>query len=144
MIGRRASVNEILAGRIYQRGQFLTWPYEQKKQLLDEFKIDIVVNMWSKVDPDMSTGDQGRVYLCWLTSPSEVPEHADLFVRFLMTLVRQGKRILIHCEAGRGRSVWLSTRLLAEVEEISRAEALSRVEAIMHHSLTPSLKRDLV
>ncbi len=143
-MGSRASVNEILPGRIYQRGQFLTWPYEQKRQLLDELGIDVVVNLWTKVDPDLSSGERGRVYLCWLTSPSEKPEDAELFIQFLADLVRRGRKVLIHCEAGRGRSVWLATRLLAEVESIPRATALERVEAIMRHSLTDVLKGDLV
>ncbi len=142
-MNKRASINEILPGRIYQRGQFLTWPYEQKKRLLEQLGIDVVVNLWSKVDPDLSSGSLGRVYLCWPTSPSEVPECADLFVEFLVNLVRVGKRILIHCEAGRGRSVWLSARVLADVEGIPRAEALRRISSIMHHSLTLALMGDL-
>jgi protein-tyrosine phosphatase len=142
-MNKRASVNEILPGRIYQRGQFLTWPYEQKWRLLEELGIDVVVNLWSKVDPDLSSGDLGRMYLCWLISPSEVPDHAEAFIGFLAYLVNQGKKILIHCEAGRGRSVWLATRILAAVEGITRAEALSRVEATMHHSLTIVLQENL-
>lgn len=141
----RASLNEVIPGKLYQRGQFLTWPHPQKWRLLEEYKITLVVNLWSKVDPDLSTNTHGRVYLNWVCSPSEVPENADLLIGIVASAIEQGFCALIHCEAGRGRSVWLSGKVLAEVENLAGKEALSRIEkAVPGHNLTDTLMRDLL
>jgi hypothetical protein len=51
--------------------------------------------------------------------------------------------LLIHCEAGRGRSVWLATRALAELENLSRPVALARIRTVCKVDLTPALLKDL-
>ena len=140
----RAAFNVVLEDAIYQRGQFLTWPAKQKWERLERYKITCVVNLWSKVDPDLSSGNLGWTYLNWVCSPSVVPPDDNAYIYLLTKLIAAGGRVLIHCEAGRGRSVWLSTRLLASVEDISRPAALKIVEsAIPSHNLTPTLRKDL-
>src|ERR1700693_5171723 len=122
----RAGVNVILEGKLYQRGQFLTWPFKQKWKLLDQYGITFVVNLWSKVDPDLSSSKLGQTYLNWVCSPSDVPDNATLLVNIIAGMIDVGAVVLVHCEAGRGRSVWLSARVLAEIEGITRSEALRR------------------
>lgn len=143
-MGQRSAVATILPGKLYQRGQFLTWPAKQKQALLQRHGITVVVNMWCKIDPDLSPEELNRIYLNWHCSPSKVPPNADLFVKFLAALIKQGHVLLIHCEAGRGRSIWLTTRVLAEYMDIDRSAALDAVErCITSHSLTPTLRADL-
>jgi protein-tyrosine phosphatase len=140
----RAGANTIVDGRLYQRGQFLTWPHAQKWGLVERLGVTLVVNMWSKADPDLSCDRQGWVYLCWPTSPSEVPGGADAVVGFVANLVGAGYCALVHCEAGRGRSVWMAARVLSVLEGIPRKDALRRVELLVpSHNLTVALRRDL-
>jgi protein-tyrosine phosphatase len=141
----RASANTVLPGKIYQRGNFLSWPRRQKERLLSELGVTIVVNMWAKMDADLSwENDTGRIYLQWHTSPSEVPPDADLFVLWLSALLNRGHVVLIHCEAGRGRSVWLSTRLLAQFTGTSRPIAWEAVKiAVPNQDVTATLLADL-
>jgi protein-tyrosine phosphatase len=140
----RAGVNIVIPGKLYQRGHFLTWPAAQKHRLFKDTGITMVVNLWSKVDPDLSADQAGRIYLCWLCSPSAVPPDADRMTDAVASLIGGGHRALIHCEAGRGRSVWFSARVLAAVTGISGAEALEAIKvACPSYKLNPPLINDL-
>jgi hypothetical protein len=123
----------------------LTWPAAQKQRLFRDIEATMVVNLWSKVDPDMSTDEQGRIYLCWLCSPSAVPEDADLMTRIVADLILSGHCALIHCEAGRGRSVWFSARVMAAVMDMPGSEALEEIKHLCpSYKLNPPLITDLM
>jgi hypothetical protein len=139
----RAGFNELIPGKLYQRGQFLTWPAKKKEAVLAQYGITMVVNLWCKIDPDLSPDLLDRIYLNWHTSPSTVPVNATLLIDTVVGAMRGGHTVLIHCEAGRGRSVWLSARVMAEYLTISRAEALEQIGKVMKHDLTPTLLKDL-
>lgn len=155
----RAALNEIIPHRLYQRGQFITWPYEQKKRTLDRHGVTIVVNLWAKVDPDLARDDTGRVYLNWVCSPSELPPDADATVAYLANLLARGRveRVLgedkagynhcalIHCEAGRGRSVWLTARLAQALQPERDRAAVARevLERVGSYDVKPVLANDL-
>jgi|SRR5262245_14016830 len=144
-MGSRAGANEVIPGRLYQRGHSLTWPTAQKWRLLKEYKINMVVNMWSKVDPDLSTDQQGFIYLNWLCSPSIVPPDAEIMSRLVASLINANHCALIHCEAGRGRSVWFSARVLAILQGISGREALAEIKRLCpSYKLNPPLIQDLM
>jgi protein-tyrosine phosphatase len=143
MAGRAGAV-EIIPGKLYQRGQFLTWPAAQKRGLLDRMKVDTVVNLWSKVDPDLSSEKLGFTYLCWLTSPSAVPEGADVLVEVVARRLEHGGCALVHCEAGRGRSVWLAARVFSRYTGCGRPAALDHVrQCVPGLKLTAALLEDL-
>ena len=127
----RAGFNEIIPALLWQRGQFLTWPAEQKRAALEERGIKIVVNLWHKIDTDLSPGakDYGRVYIHWHLSPSQPAKGTNLMVEMLVSLLNRGNGMLIHCEAGRGRSVWLTTELVRRYSGMSYDEAYAFVKA---------------
>lgn len=106
----RRGVNEIVPGKLYQRGHFLTWPAADKARMLDELGITVVVNLWNKVDPDLS----GRTVINWPISGAKVPPEADAMVALVSRLVTEGHVVLVHCEAGKNRSVWFCARLLTQ------------------------------
>jgi protein-tyrosine phosphatase len=141
----RAAANVVIPDRLFQRGQFLTWSKRQKQRLLGELGITVVCNLWAKIDPDIAFEENtNRMYIQWHTSPSVVPDDAETVIPMLAGLLRNGHRMLIHCEAGRGRSVWLSARVLAEYAGIPRIEALAQVlAAVPNADLTPTLLEDL-
>lgn len=142
---QRAALRTIIPGKLYQRGQFLTWPYNQKHRLLREHGITFVVNLWHKIDPDLSSSQLGWLYLNWLCSPSHVPPAADLMTNFVTLALEDGHRVLVHCEAGRGRSVWFVTRVLATYRNIPGPAALAEVEtSVPNHNLRSDLREDLL
>lgn len=161
----RAALNEIIPSRLYQRGQFLTWPHEQKRRTLDRHGVTIVVNLWAKVDPDLARDDTGRVYLNWVCSPSELPPDADATVAYLAALLSRRESpdeqarytepgtvfpvyrhcALIHCEAGRGRSVWLTARIAQALQPERDRAAVARevLERVGSYDVKPVLANDL-
>lgn len=137
----RMSANEIIPGKLYQRGQFLTWTYDQKRKFLSDRGITLVVNLWSKFDSDLS----GLcTYFCWETSPHEVPKNAITTIDFLRDSMLNGHVVLIHCEAGRGRSVWLAARVASKMWGASGPDTWQRVKAaVPNQSVRPELLADL-
>jgi protein-tyrosine phosphatase len=128
---KRQGVNVIIPGLLYQRGHFLTWTYEQKQTLLEDLGVSVVVNLWHRVDPDLSRDIPGTVYLNYPMSPSAMPSDLAAIEDLLARLLSAGHVTLIHCEAGKGRSVWLSTRLLARQLGIPKAQAWALVKQVV-------------
>lgn len=150
---RRGGVNTIIPGRLYQRANFLTWPYLQKKSLVDALGVNVVVNLWRPIDSDMADHRIARgrhaghdaIYLNWHMRTDAVPDGADLLVGFLTDLLRQGRVMLVHCEAGRNRSAWLCTRLVAKFQNINGEQAREVVrEAVPASKLSPALLADVL
>lgn len=110
----------------------------------DSYGVDTVVNLWSKIDPDLSPEALGLTYINWHTSPSDVPADWREMVSFLTAWLHRGHTLLVHCEAGRGRSVWLCGWLLRTFEGLTGPEALARLEGLINHNLTPTLRAHLL
>lgn len=126
----RAGFNEIIPSLLWQRGQFLTWPASRKRKALDERGISVVVNLWHKIDPDLSPERHGPIYLNWHISPSQpADEVSEVIVGTLVYLLETGNGMLVHCEAGHGRSAWLCARLVAAYAGMPFSEALEFVRA---------------
>lgn len=140
----RMSAREIVPGLLYQRGQFLTWTADQKMRMLGDRGITTVVNLWSKVDPDLSNMGDEFLYLCWLTSPHKIPSGVRHMAALIAYRMENSGAVLIHCEAGRGRSVWLCARVVAAHKGWTHKHALDYVESVFpNHSLRPELLEDL-
>ena len=143
---KRNGVATFLPGRLFQRGNFLNWPAAQKRQMLDELGVTVVLNLWLKVDPDLSplTHQYGLAYFNWHISPSVLPKDSEVMVEFLGKMLDRGHVLLVHCEAGKGRSVWLSTRLLARQLGIPKARAWEMAKLrVPGHSVHGPLLADL-
>lgn len=126
---KRAAFNEVIPGKLYQRGRFLSWPRKKKDQMLEDHNIRVVINLWSKVDPEVS-GDSNRIYL-HLPMKGNRPIDSvilDGLLVFLMPFVASEDAVLVHCEAGVNRSCYLVACLVAEYENISGKEALGIIE----------------
>lgn len=120
----RGAFNEIIPG-LYQRGNFLKWPYDQKRLTLQRHGISVVFNLWNKVDPDLS----GQVlYVNWPIAGNAMPEHAELMVTYAASLHAAGEILLVHCEAGVNRSAWFCAEIVARALDCSYDEALARVQ----------------
>ena len=138
--GSRANFKVVIPDRLYQRGNFLTWPRRQKERLLEQHKIDIIVNLWAKPDPEV-TEDSGRIYFhIPMGSSVDNPKFLETIVSILSTNMKFGMRVLVHCEAGVNRSVFLCSLLVAELLDLNGEQALSYVQercgrTKVHHAL---------
>jgi len=122
-------VNEILEGRLWQRGQFLTASRSSKRATLDNLGIDVIVNLWTKPDPDLDARPNERLYVHWPIHGTKVEDKflLRLMVKFIVRLIEHDHKVLIHCEAGVNRSIFLVTLVVAALEKISTENALELV-----------------
>lgn len=123
---RTVKLNEIIPGKLYQRGQFMTFPVISKIQMLERYDIGMVVNLWYRPDPELHIKD-GLIYIHWPIGGGEVPFMDSHMINFLNDHLSNGTKVLVHCEAGVNRSIWLATRLVMKQEVLSGAEAFQIV-----------------
>lgn len=124
MTTRRMATAEIIPG-LYQRANFLSWTYKQKQDFLHEHGISVVVNLWNKVDPDLS----GQVlYICWPIRGNKLPDGARALILMVAALIKRGETVLVHCEAGVNRSAWFCAEVVSQLNGLSLKDALAFVQ----------------
>lgn len=130
MITQRKAVNEIIPGKIYQRGQILTWKYLDKVALLEELNIGLVVNFWPKIDADLT--DVWYFHLPTARSKDMLSEDILFMAQVVSEMLKHtDKAALILCEAGKTRSVYFSTLLMVEYLGITERQALAKISKIV-------------
>jgi hypothetical protein len=126
---RRGALNEIVPGRLYQRGQILTWSLAKKRDLVLQNQIRWIVNFWPKLDPDLAELPlYGYLYVPLPDSAGIMQERIRRLAAFLAPSITENARALILCEAGVTRSLYFSTLLVREMEGIPGWEAWEAVE----------------
>lgn len=123
---KRMAVREIIPGKLYQRGHFLTVSRSTKERIIQENRIDVVVNLWAK--PDIEMDMNGVIYLYWPIRGNRPPEEQTLRLMLdMLQQLMQDKCVLVHCEAGKNRSIFLTTLLVARHFGYSGADAFRYV-----------------
>jgi hypothetical protein len=118
-------VNEILPGKLYQRGRFLTIGKEDKLATLAEHGIDVVVNLSGDPDPHLCGI---FCYMCYQVSDGQgVPPYYHEIADVLTEFIWQGHGVLTHCRAGRNRSGLLNALIVRRYLNVTGAKALEIV-----------------
>ncbi len=126
---KRSSINEIIPGKLFQRGQILTWQREVKLKFLREHGITTIVNFWPKIDPDFSDFPLNMyLYLPSDKSNMMLEKRISLAASFIAKSIKQGEKCLIMCEAGVTRSVFFCILVIAKLEELSLSESYNKVK----------------
>ena len=125
---RRAALNEVIEGKVYQRGCFQSWTRKKKDQILSENNIGLVVNLWTKIDPEVCND----VYRTYLHFPMKgnippTPDMLDAIIHLIRVHLYEGVAVLIHGEAGVNRSQFLAACMVAEINVVSGEEALAHL-----------------
>lgn len=136
------TLHEIVPGRVYQRGQFVTFPVHQKLAMLERNRIDVVVNLWARPDMELHQKD-GLIYIHWPIAGNVVPSPKWPIIDMLASYYDAGKNILIHCEAGVNRSVWLALLLRAVILEEEGAITLQRMAGAFRMNMRTALLDDV-
>lgn len=136
-------LHTIIENKLFQRGQFLTFPVPAKMEMLEKHDIGMVVNLWSRPDPELHM-KSGLIYIHWPIGGGSPPYNAEAMIDLIESYMCSNVKVLVHCEAGVNRSVWLCARLLAKHEEISGEETFNRVTAIVNTRMRPGLMEDLL
>lgn len=137
----RNTVNEIIPGKLYQRGQILTWQRAKKYAMFQQYGIKTVVNFWPKMDSDLA--ESGVVYLHIPSVQSEqmLSSLVDLASQWVAQLCERDP-VLVICEAGVTRSVYFCVLVTSEVLGISLQDAKEYVASRLGRvSLKPLMLR---
>lgn len=129
---RTIRLNEIIPSKLYQRGQFMTFPWSAKMEMLEQYNIDMVINLWARPDPELHT-KPGLVYLHWPIGGGEPPAEAEKFLDFIYQYMSD-HTVLVHCEAGVNRSVWLVAKLYERFHKVTGKSALEMVNKRINHT----------
>lgn len=128
---KRAGINEVLPGRLYQRGQILTWQREKKYELFTRLGIHTVINFWPKMDPDLAESPAvNYLQLSAVQSEMMLERRMDVMAAATAGLLAAGPgSALVLCEAGKTRSVYFCILVVSRVQQVSLEEARRRVLA---------------
>lgn len=140
MILPRNGVNEIVPGKIYQRGAILTWPLATKLAVVTDLNIGLIVNFWPKLDPNIESLPCAYWHI-------PVEENRLMLQPWIVGLAQPAldfagdAAILVLCEAGRGRSVFFSALLARYCAGPCGANLLEFIQSrVPGHSLKPELQ----
>ena len=119
----RKSFNEIIPGKVYQRGQIMTWQRDDKIKLLTDLHIKIVVNFWPKIDPDMT--DLWYFHMATNRSIDMLDPKIEFMAYAVAELLKSEDdlAVLVLCEAGKTRSVFFCTLLISEMLSMTKKQA---------------------
>ena len=117
-------IREIIPGKLYTRGRFDHKPKEDKLKALREQGIDIVVCLIRHPDSDLIESVDVEYYY-FPMSDGKIRNIGELTVMsaILTLAIKLGKRVLIHCNAGRNRTGLICTLIVRELFGISGSEA---------------------
>lgn len=126
----RKRINTIISDKLYQRGQILTWPREDKLKLIEEKNIQIVVNFWPKIDPDLGELDVWYLYIPTERSINMMKPNIFRIAKYISDkLSEEAGSALILCEAGKTRSVFFCGLILQYYWKSNRMEAYQQLNA---------------
>lgn len=135
----RKSINEIIPGKLYQRGQILTWPLKDKFALIEEYNIGLAINLWPKLDPDMSNLPCMYWYLP-STSQDMLSDKIGLMAETAATFIMENypETVLVMCEAGKTRSVFFAGLMLLYLKNLNGSRAIKYInDHIPGHKMKP-------
>lgn len=123
----RGGVTEILAGRLYQSGNWVDKPLKQCAELASTYGIVGIITLWR---PDEKLRELGRYEHLSLADGMKVPgrELDKLVARWLAT-VKSGP-VLVQCHAGRNRSGLINALFVRRLLGCSGRDALAYVRQV--------------
>ena len=121
-------IREIIPGKLYTRGRFDKKPKEDKLRSLREQGISIVVNLIKHFDEDLAGPDGLEYYSLPITDGKDWDQAMVSALSYrLAERIREDKKVLVHCNAGRNRTGLICALIVRELFGISGSEALEYV-----------------
>jgi protein-tyrosine phosphatase len=119
-------IYEIIPGLLYQSRTTIGLSRPEVYTALDQYGINVVVNLWNKRDPDVARRVSKYIY-----EPLPDGSNPDLDVyykhaQYLAKLLEDGQGkyvVLTHCHAGKNRSGLLNAMIIMLLNNVSGKEA---------------------
>lgn len=133
--------NEVLPGRLWIGGAPVDFAWSRRHG------IDVVLDLADPgpgpQTPDLAGLDYRK---CPLVDADELPDDDQLrdLVTHVVTGVRAGRRVLVHCSFGKNRSGLVVTLAVRELLELSGADAVAHVRARRHRAVNNTVFAEYV
>lgn len=105
---------------------FGSYPTQQQIQLLEDWGVDIVVNLTSSEERKIKPYVTNARIVQFPIPDRGVPEDVEEFCALVLLLIEEisrGKKIYIHCKGGHGRSGLLVAAILCQLYRISTRQS---------------------
>ena len=125
----QATMNEVVAGELYQRGKFMDDPLPKKLALLKKYGVNVVFNWWHTADTEIMPFLDHYEHHYFQDSEKELPEEwlVEMSVK-IADMIDNGDTVLSHCFGGNNRSGIINALVTMELYEgLTGAEAMEMV-----------------
>jgi len=123
-------LNEIIAGALYVRGKPNKLARDVKLAALKRAGVNTVVCLVGGADPDLRYASEVEYVYAPLSDSHRVSKSRLRYLRDLIVeRIRQGRGVMVHCQAGRCRSGLVASLVVAELKGISTKAALEYVRS---------------
>ena len=126
-LGASMEIFEILKDQLYQSGapeEGADW-----QPILDR-KIDVVVDLYGTLDPDVPTDPNSILYLFWpIEDAAVLPDIKvlDVLTDAVVHLIRLGHKVLVHCHRGKSRSGLFNAIVVMKMSNLDGSAAIELV-----------------
>lgn len=133
------TIYEIVPGRLYQSARTHTLTDAELDQLVEDYGITAVLNLWHSDDPRMAA----RVLVYEVHSLPDgkllaaLADTAEQLADKVANLIkRKHHRVLVHCWGGKNRSGLITALTLMRLEKgLTGSDAIDRVKAVRKGAL---------
>ena len=125
----QATMNEVVAGELYQRGKFMDDPLPKKLALLKKYGVNVVFNWWHTHDSEIMPFLDHYEHHYFPDSEKELPEEwlMEMSVK-IADMIDDGDTVLSHCFGGNNRSGIINALVVRELYDgITGVEAMEMV-----------------
>lgn len=115
---------EHFATQFYDTGYFGAYPSEECIQILEKENFELILKLTSEYEKNISKYEANIPIVCYPIKDNSVPQDWDNFswlICYFVDLLRQKKKIFIHCKGGHGRSCIVISCLLYCLNEYMNA-----------------------
>lgn len=133
------TIYEMMPGRLYQSARTHTLTEAELDQLVGDYGVTAVLNLWHSDDPRMAA--RVLVYECCSLPDGRVlkamADTAEQLADKVATLIRRKHhRVLVHCWGGKNRSGLITALTLMRLEKgLTGEQAIARVKAVRKGAL---------
>lgn len=102
------------------------------KNIVNDFKLDVVVDLEGDIEPAVTNYDGKFVYVYWpIANCDTLPDQQQLraLAKYVVSLIQIDKRVLICCAHGVNRSALLSSLVLMHYYKWNSTQAINYLKA---------------
>ena len=93
-------------------------------------KIDVVLDLFGTLDPDVPTAPNSILYMFWpIEDQPQLPDVQvmNVLVDTIVRLIQLGHKVLVHCHKGKSRSGMINALVVRQLKGCSGADAVDLV-----------------